>query len=231
MGGNLMNFIWDILIRAKECGVDEHTLFFAQGKACSPWYEQSFTCLNETEIMDGIIEINSLYRFADIFQDLIHGIGDSPYGAYLFDVAIHILADRETLTGLSICDFYVQRLIFDLQRGAFGQTTAEAFHSTSIKDKRKFASLVLTQYKVGSSLLLFRQVITIFYPEAILYQVRLQPEILLLYLGSSSAERRQVTILQELFVPIQYQLRTFGTHHFGVLGVDATLFTDTIEIY
>ena len=55
-----MNYIWEILLRARANGVQDETLFFAQAKECSPWYEQSFPCLNEDRVTGPVVEINSL---------------------------------------------------------------------------------------------------------------------------------------------------------------------------
>lgn len=226
-----MEYIWDILLHAKEQHIQEQGLFFAQAKDCSPWYEQSFPCLNETEVRVRSVEINALYRFAHIFQELLHEAGDSEFRAFLFDAGIHLLANQDLLSGLSIRDFYVQKLISELESGAYGETTTQTFHTLSPEQQRKVASLTLAQYETGSSLFIFRQAITLFYPNCLLYQLRAEPETLLLYLGLPAEQARQVQMLQELFLPVQYQLRVFWTEHFGVMDVDSTLYMDAIEIY
>ena len=70
-----MNYIWEILLRARAQGLSDNELFFAQAEDCSPWYEQSFPCLNEDTVTGPVVEINSLYRFSEIFQDLLHNMG------------------------------------------------------------------------------------------------------------------------------------------------------------
>ena len=57
-----MNYIWEILLRARAQGLSDNELFFAQAEDCSPWYEQSFPCLNEDTVTGPVVEINSLYR-------------------------------------------------------------------------------------------------------------------------------------------------------------------------
>ena len=64
-----------------------------------------------------------------------------------------------------------------------------------------------------------------------LYQLKPHPEQLLLYLGLANADRRIVQMLEDLFLPLQYQVRIFWTKHFGVWDVDATLVFDEIENY
>ena len=66
-----MNFLWDIALRAKEQGFKKEELFFKQAEEYSPYFEQSFSCVNETKVTSPVIESNLLYRFADIFQDIL----------------------------------------------------------------------------------------------------------------------------------------------------------------
>ena len=70
-----MNYIWEILLRARAGGVPDQELFFFQAKECSPWYVQSFPCLNEDTVTWPVVEINSLYRFSAVFQELLHEMG------------------------------------------------------------------------------------------------------------------------------------------------------------
>lgn len=226
-----MNYIWEILLRAREGGVPDENLFFAQAKECSPWYEQSFPCLNESTVSGPVVEINSLYRFSSIFQELLHEMGDSEYLRFLFDAGIHVLAAQETTMGLSKRDFYVQMLKRELEGCGFSALIAQALQLLSEEQRRGVASLLLAQYETGPSLLVFRQALTALYPQAMLYQLKPQPEQLLLYLGLANADRRIVQMLEDLFLPLQYQVRIFWTKHFGVWDVDATLVFDEIEIY
>ena len=153
------------------------------------------------------------------------------YKRQLFDAAVHILAAQETLSGLSKRDFYVQMLKRELEGGGFSALIAQALQLLSEEQKRGVASLLLAQYETGSSLLVFRQALTALYPQAMLYQLKPHPEQLLLYLGLANADRRIVQMLEDLFLPLQYQVRIFWTKHFGVWDVDATLVFDEIEIY
>ena len=57
-----MNFLWDIVLRAQKQGWREEELFFQQAKEYSPFYEQTFSYINETSISQAGIEVNLLYR-------------------------------------------------------------------------------------------------------------------------------------------------------------------------
>ena len=226
-----MNYIWEILLRARAGGVPDQELFFAQAKECSPWYEQSFPCLNEDAVAGPVVEINSLYRFSAVFPELLPEMGDSEYLRFLFDAAVHVLAAQETMMGLSKRDFYVQKLRRDLLAGESCGSVAQTVQAFSDDRQRGVASLLLMQYETGSSLLMYRKALTYFYPDAMLYQLKAHPEHLLLYLGLTDADRQTVQMLEDLFLPLQYQVRIFWTKHFGVWDVEASLVMDEIEIY
>lgn len=226
-----MNYIWDILLRAREQGFSDSDIFFCQAKDCSPWYEQSFSSLNETQITDPQVEINTLYRFSWIFQELLHEQTRTELRQYLLDIAVHLLADRELLSGLSSQDFYVQKLMLEMRDGTLGEGLARMSNVFTHDERRKLASLLLLQYQIGSALSTFQKAVTQFYPDCLVYQVKNEPEEILLYLGLPSSEGPRIHALRELFLPVRYQLRVFWEHHFGVIGVDATMRTDNIEIY
>lgn len=226
-----MNYIWDILLRARSQGFSDSDVFFCQAKDCSPWYEQSFSCLNETQIATPHIEINTLYRFSSIFQELLHEETRTELREYLLDVAVHILADRELLSGLSSQDFYVQKLMLEMRSGALGEGFARMCSAFSYDEQRKLASLLLLQFQIGSTLSIFQKAVTQFYPDCLIYQVKNEPEVILLYLGLPASEAPRIYALQEMFLPVQYKLRVFWEPHFGVIGVEATMHTDHIEIY
>lgn len=226
-----MNYIWDILLRARDQGFSDADIFFVQAKDCSPWYEQSFSCLNESQVSNPIIEINTLYRFANIFQELLHEEARTELRQYLLDVAVHILADRELLSGLNLQDFYVQKLMLEMRSGTLGEGLARMCSVFNYDEQRKLAALLLLQYQIGSTLSIFQKAVTQFYPDCLVYQVKNEPEVILLYLGLPASEEPRVHALQELFLPVRYNLRVFWEPHFGVIGVDATMHTDYIEIY
>ena len=147
------------------------------------------------------------------------------------DLAVHILVDRELLSGLSSQDFYVQKLMLEMRDGTLGVSLARMCSAFNYVEQRKLATLLLLQYQIGSTLSIFQKAVTQLYPDCLVYQVKNEPEVILLYLGIPASEEPRIHTLQELFLPIQYQLRVFWESHFGVIGVDATMHTDNIEIY
>ena len=230
-----MNFTWDIVLNAKRHGTDESGLFFQPAEECSPWYEQSFPVLNETRAEGPRIEYNPLYRFDAIFHDLLRDdLLDWPWVQdYLFDAASHLLVQVDLHHGLTKRAFYVRCLMRELERGGFGPSIAAHIQAVDPDRRERLSSLALTQLQTGSSLLLFRKAVVLLFPDALLYQERYEPKQLLLYLAEKKEERLEhhTGLVEELFLPISHRLRVFWAHHFGVIGVNATMHTGNIELY
>ena len=230
-----MNFTWDIVLNAKRHGTDETELFFRPAKNRSPWYEQSFPVLNETKAEGPDIEYNPLYRFDAMFHDLLReDFTESPvFQDYLFDAVSHLLVQVDLHHGLTKRAFYVRRLMLEMEQGRFGPSIAAHLHAVVPDKRERLSSLALTQLQTGSSLLLFRKAVVLLFPDALLYQERYDPKQMLLFIADKKDERldHHTRLVEELFLPVSHRLRVFWEHHFGVIGVDATMHTDNIEIY
>jgi len=230
-----MNFIWDIVLGAEEQGIDKSDLFFCQAESCSPWYEQSFSSLNQKEITDKTIEINALCRFSAIFQGILHPeMKIMPeFRKYLFDLAMHLLCEIDLYQGITKQEFYVRRLSQEIVSGAFGKECARDYAPLPVPLKNQLSVLLLSQLRTGASLYMFRKAVLVICPEAMLYQLKEEREQLLLYLGRKKTKQyeHRVQFVTNTFLPIHYQIRIFWEHHFGVLEVDATMQLDVMEIF
>jgi len=230
-----LNFLWDIALRAQQQGKKEEDLFFCQAKEYSPFYEQSFSCLNETVIHSDIIELNLLFRLADLFQDILaEDAQDMPQlKRYLIDAALHLILHTDLYHGLTKRDVYIYRLLEELENGTFWRTAAEEFTLIPHEKRSRIATLVLNQIQTGSSLMTFRRGLLVLFPEAVLYQVKTERKKLLLYLeeNKTTTNERMLNFIQDMFLPVSYDLRVFWKYHFGIIGVDAAMQIDEIALY
>ena len=230
-----MNFIWDICLNAKNNGFKKEELFFEAAKDCRPWYEQDFSIINEKDVHSPKIEYNPLYRFSDLFQELLSPElqGFDEYRKFIFNTISHLLIWCDLHHGLSKDTFYTQRFIRDIKCGEFGTENAEAFQMLSKDIQKNLSSLILEQYRTGSSLLIFRSAIKLVFPDALLYQEKYHPKKLIIYLGDTKSNilAGRIQLLKELYLPMEYQVRIFWAHHFGVMDVDPVMKLDEIEIF
>lgn len=230
-----MNFLWDIVLRAQQQGKKEQDLFFCQSKEYSPFYEQSFSCLNENCVEGNEIELNLLFRFAEIFQYIL--AEDEKEGEqfqrYFIDAALHVILHTDLYHGMNKKEIFIRRLLEEMEDGTFWKDGAEELMLISWEKRNRIASLVYSQMQTGSSLMTFRKGLLILFPDAVLYQIRAHRKKLLLYLGGekTEADERRLTYIQDLFLPVSYDLRVFWKYHFGIIGVDDSMKLDEIAIY
>ena len=129
-----MNFLWDIVLRAQEQGWKEEELFFRQAQEYSPFFEPSFFCVNEQQIDSGTIELNLLYRFADMFQDILApehiGLKEEEYEEFrmfFVDAVLHAVLYTDLRHGLSKRDLYIRKIREELLDGTFWKEAAGMF--------------------------------------------------------------------------------------------------------
>jgi len=159
---------------------------------------------------------------------------DSPtFQDYLFDAVSHVLVQVDLHHGLTKRSFYVRCLMREMEHGGFGPSIAVHLQAIDQDKRERLSSLALTQLQIGASLLLFRKAVVLLFPDALLYQERYDPKQLLLFIADKKNEQLEhhTQLLEELFLPISHRLRVFWEHHFGGIGIEATMYTDNIEIY
>ena len=229
-----MNYIWDIVIKAKQNGIKADKLFFKQGKDVSPWYEQSFSSINQNEVDDSKIEINSLYRFNDLFGKYLHEgfLENIEFKEKFFDLVIHFLSEIDLAKGISKESIYLLQLEEEIDNGVFWEKIRDNFKVFNKNEKDKILPIVLLQLKLGSSLYNFRQALKNIYPDVLLYQIKEKPHRILIYLGIKKTDKqvRKIKFINDMFLPIEYNVRMFWENHFGVGGVEVTLNLDEIEL-
>lgn len=233
--GVRMNYLWDIVLKAQAQGIKEEDLFFCQAEEYSPFYEQAFSCLNEKEVPEGRIELNLLLRFAHIFQDILaeEEKSASNLGQYLIDAALHMLLYTDLRHGLTKRDIYIRKIRQELEQGIFWKDAAGVFRRMPMEKRNRLAALTLTQMQTGSSLMIFRRSIKVLFADAVIYQLRDDRKKILLYLSGDRTEirERELLLLQDMFLPVSYELRVFWKYHFGIIGVNDTMQIDKIAIY
>lgn len=230
-----MNFLWDIVMTARQQGMKEEELFFCQAKDYSPFYEQAFSCINEKEIAGKKIELNLLFRLAPIFQELLglEGSENPQFDQYLVDAALHMILYTDLRHGLSRRDICIKEIQKELENGVFWKEMAAIFCQVPLEQRNLLAALVMTQMQTGSSLMLFCRGIKILFPDVVIYQLRDESREIPLYLKECQTENRwrMVCLVRDLFLPVSYRLRVFWRYHFGVIGVEDSMEIDEIAIY
>jgi len=230
-----MNQAWEVKLRAMEQGLDPHELCFGPDFEGSPYRETSFTDVNLKEVLDSQIGINPLYRFTHIFGPIFDR-DESRYiqsRELLLDVFFHYQSQLDLRQGLTKSEYYVRAILKDLLSGAYGQDAAETIEIFSNTEAKRVLHGMLTLFRSGSSMELFRQVVRTVYPRAIVYRNSDAYRELLIYLPQqkNEADERKIHFLIGMFLDINYTVYTFWGHHFGIIDLEETLAFDEMVIF
>ena len=228
-----MNYIWDITLQAHIDGIKKNQLFFEQGANISPWYEQSFTNINQNRVEDTRIEINSLYRFDNIFGKYLQDgfLEHIDFKKYFFDLVMHFLCEVDLSKGITKESIYLSKIKSDIENNIWGKNIKNKF--LEFENIDIIITLILLQLRVGSSILIFKRALKSVYPNVLLYQMKNQPNLLLIYFGMSKTKKElsKVEFIQDMFLPLGFNTRIFWDKHFGVCGIDSTMVTGEIELF
>nr|WP_255319601.1 hypothetical protein [Dendrosporobacter quercicolus] len=221
--------------------MDKADLLFQQAEEFSPYCEQAFACINQDRLDGTAVEINALYRFSHIFQELLHPeLLARPENrnliqcvASFFDVVVHLLSEIDLKHGLTKREYFVRQLRAELLNGIYGRKAAAA---VAIMDRNLqfcLANELLTQIQIGTSLRVFRRAVRTAFTGSLIYQSNYNGKELLLYLGEKETKEKAqiIQFLLDLFLPLGFSARLFWEVHFGIIGVDAVMQTDAIALF
>ena len=236
-----MNFIWDIVLQAEAQGMDKAELLFQQAKEYSPYCEQAFPCINQGRLESTVVEINALYRFSHIFQELLHpellvrpeNRDLTECVAFLFDAVVHLLSEVDLKHGLTKREYFVRQLRAELLDGVYGPEAAAAVAVIDRQLQFSLANELLTQLQTGTNLRIFRRAVRTAFTGSLIYQSNYNGKELLLYLGEKETKEKaqMARLLLDLFLPFGFSARLFWDYHFGIIGVDAAMPADAIALF
>lgn len=229
-----MSYLWEMVLRLKEKGFGGGDIFFKQADEFSPYYEQASPYLNGQEIVGSTLEINGLYRFGDIFGELFNPdlTGEEEFKGYLFDILIHGLVEIDLRKGLCKREYYIYKIYSSIRDGQYGKGIQADFEEQTAKDRYAICSFLLIQLETGSSLYLFTRVVKELFPDGVIYKDNTQKKQILIYLGQGQTIEMdtKMDLLVRLFLAVEFKVRLFYGHHFGILDVEETLELGNIEI-
>lgn len=227
-----MNYVWEVLLDAGSKNIKEQELRFLPAVNASPYVEVSFTDLNAVSMENVETEINPLYRFTNIFSNLLSpdicAYKDIRY--IFFDVVMHYMAETDLLSGMHRQEFYFWFMTEEMQKGFFGEKAAEAFSLFDAGEQRILITSLLGLYQAAHYKALFIGLIRQLYENAIIYEGRDRAETMFLYVGrkETNEERKRVHFLVDTFLPLNENVAIFYDKHFGVMDVEETMGMDRI---
>ena len=227
-------------MRAAEDDIETGKLFFKPAESFSPYCEQSFKTINQRRVEDTEVEINPLARFSAIFEYLLHPdclnlifVNQQQFTAYFFDLLTHILADVDLTHGMTRREFYVRQIRRELLSGVFGTVASEGMKQLKRDKQLAVADELLCVMEVGSSVRSFCRIMKQIFADCIIYQGRLHPQRIYVYIGQKQTEQRQKQwlLIRETFLAFDAEVRVFWDKHFGIINVNETMRVDNIAIF
>ncbi|CAH1225334.1 iron-dependent peroxidase [Paenibacillus sp. JJ-223] len=229
-----MNYIWDLIIRAKQNGTDLRELTFIPAKVYSPYMELSQVDLNAADVGQ-IVEVNPYYRFYDIFRDLFD-INNEEYVELretLFDLVMHFLADMDLMQGMNKREYHIRFILRDMRSGIYGERIRRRLELFDREQQEVIACNLLRLYDTGEAVHLLRDTLVRMFPRSTLYANCEEKDELLLYIGQEerTEAREKLELILELLLPVRFDTEIYWEHHFGILDADYTLVQDGIALY
>lgn len=230
-----MNYLWEVALRADDCGAAREEIRYRPAKIYSPYIEASFTDLNESDVGAQTVEANPLYRFAHIFAaifDINITIAQQTRNA-LFDICMHYIIQIDLRQGLSKSEYQLRFLLRDLLDGVYQDKFAYGMQQLNHVEIRKILICMHWLLTCGGSILLFRQATRVLYPDAIVYESNDNFRELFIYLGKkdTAEERGKIDFITGVFLAKDYTVHLFWEHHFGIIDVDVTMELDEMVLF
>lgn len=230
-----MNYLWEILLQAKTQGIEEKDIHFRQARSYSPYIELAEECLNIKRLEEPCyVELNPNYRFQKVFQELFHPeVTDYPaLRKGLFQLLIHQIGENDIRAGMTREEYYKKLLGRSFADGDYGADKKEAYFLFQGEDREILLEGLLTLYREGDSIELFRRVMTALIPRCIVYASNDDPYEILVYVGARQREEleKKVNFVIEQFLNIRYQPELYYEYHFGIIGMEETMQVGEIAI-
>ena len=230
-----MNYLWEILLQAKAQGIEREDICFRQARSYSPYIELSEEFLNITKLEEPcLVEINPNYRFQQVFQGLFHpDVRDYPaLRAGLFQLLLHQIGENDIRAGMTREEYYKKILGRAFVDGDYGAENKEVYLLFQGNEREILLEGLLTLYREGDSIDLFRRVMMALIPRCIVYASNDDPYEILVYVGARQREEleKKVNFVIGQFLNIRYQPELYYEYHFGIIGMEETMQVGEIAI-
>lgn len=230
-----MNYLWEVMLKAEEMGIQEKDLRFQVSKHYSGYMEVSYPYLNQDTLGDKlVININPFYRFYSIFKDL-YGPDMMEYHQLrksLTNIIFHQLTENDVMSGMTKEAYYKKMLFQDFADDIYGPEAMAAMQLFDRNEREIILSGLLRQYETGSSLDIYKDMMEELVPNNIVYRNNNDFHEIMVYIGHKRDKiiAAKIDHLIQLFIEIPYTVEIYYEYHFGIIGIDETMRIDEIAI-
>ena len=221
-----MNGFWKVVSE------DIENVRIRQADSFGPYSEITERWLEE-KTMPKQVSVNGFYRFDAIMQALFGEERVEPaIQDWLFDVYMHALVPIEFRTGMSYQELQIRQKWNTLADGTYGGKNAEIFYSLDSDRKYYIAHALWSQEQTGAGIRKFADVMVRTLEKGIVYKNKCREKQILLYVSNNenTEDAEVIALVQELFLPLGYELDIFWEKHFAVIGQEQTMQLDEIKL-
>ncbi|SJZ97722.1 hypothetical protein [Selenihalanaerobacter shriftii] len=229
-----MDYIWDVIIKAKNDEIDLTDITFKQASIYSAYMELSNEDINFKEVKNEV-EINPYYRFLEIFKGLFNPNykKNEELREVLLDIIIHFLGEIDLKQGLTKVEFYKKFIHTEIKNGCFGDKVKEGIDYFTLRETNILLDNIYKFYNTGNHIYFLRNTIKRVFKGSITYVNQESINEILVYINKEKNQEnmKKLEVIQELFLPINFQIITYWEYHFGIIGIVETMGIEKISIY
>lgn len=231
-----LTYIWELLLGLEQQEKKIDSITFQVAKEYSPYMELSFEDINRVTVEEGeTVEINPYYRYHEIFKNLFlkDNKQQEQMRAILFDILIHNLYEIDKYMGMNRKEFYREFVEENIKSGQLGQKISQLWKEIEKKEQIQIAMALLKLYQLGHSISLLKEITKKIFPNCYLYHHSYEANEILLYIGIKKDRKQniKVELLEMLFLPLEYKMKVYWKHHFGIIDIEETMYLDQMELY
>lgn len=197
---------------------------FAQAASFSPYIESTSEWLKEE---DGhtVLTMNAMYRYGKIVSPLFynHDINDNVRNK-LFDIIMHYLVELEYRNGIFAAEYAIRKQMNSMHNGLYGEAVSLGYNILPEDKKYALAVWLTRQNKTDANVSMFAGALTEVFTNAVIYKDKNDLKTIIMYAGTVKSDDNLTlaNMVQQLFCPLDYELKIYWDKHFVVLGQEQT---------
>ena len=179
---------------------------------------------------DGEIIVNPNMRFKKIFSPILES--ELCFNDDYVNIILHMLAEMDRKSYVNRFTIKRNLLLKDIKDGILGQNLKENINIFSKIEMEKVLNCLLESLDKTDMYKLFEKISKKIFPNASKLYYFESSKNLYIYLGieKDSETTKKMELLMELFWDITSNLEVYYETHFGIIGIDATMKINHIEI-
>lgn len=229
-----MNYIWDVIVKAKNEDIDLKNINFKRASIYSPYMELSDEAINFDEIKNEV-KINPYYRFSEIFKNLFPPDynEEEELREVFLDIMIHFLSQIDIHQGLDRVEYYKKFIYREIKNGYFGQTIRKGIDYLDLKERNVLLDNIYKFYNTGDHIYYLKDTIKRIFQGSLSYVNKNNINEILVYLNRAKTKEnlKKLEVIEELFLPMNFKMKIYWENHFGIIGIAETMKIGEISIY